>query len=67
MIHLVHKWKAIAAVQRKQPISAEIQLQIPEGAAVYMPKTDVLYRCTECGKLKSDDLSGTWTLEQINS
>jgi len=28
--------------------------------------TDVLYRCSRCGKVRSETIKGRWTLEALN-
>ena len=32
-----------------------------------IPRTDLLRRCTRCGRLKRRSIDGTWTAEQIAS
>ena len=67
MIHLFHEWKAVAMMQRNQPLPkvTELQINAPPGTTLVYPKTDVLYQC-KCGKLKSQELDGRWTMEQID-
>jgi len=35
------------------------------GLMVVYYYTRILYRCTECGRVKTRDVRGTWTLEDL--
>lgn len=64
-MHIFHKWIAVAVRTREQPVGTEMTRYTGEFVAgVATPKTDVLFRCS-CGKIKSEDIHGYWTLEQI--
>lgn len=64
-MHWRHKWEVIAARQRSQPVADDLT-RVPGRFVVDVvtPKTDVLWRCA-CGAVRSDDLHGYWTLEQL--
>lgn len=61
MFHLFHEWKAVAVYHYRwrRPLTNTAYEEMPTG-------TTVLSRCALCGKVKTQDLEGKFTLEQIN-
>jgi hypothetical protein len=59
-----HDWEVRGAMQmyRVTPVYG-IVLQAPSEGT---PITEVLYRCRDCGDVKTETLDGHWTYEQLS-
>lgn len=63
-----HEWKILKVVRlnwipyklKDLPIEKLIQLN-PE------PTTEIFYKCTKCSKVKTEDINGHWSLEELIS
>jgi len=64
-MHFFHKWETVTAqpMLRKQMHPFTFELCDPNGPPENV--TQVLQRCTDCGKLKTQTLSGTWSLSDL--
>lgn len=64
-MHFFHKWEVVTSqpmkMRRLHPFTFD--LCDPNGPPEDV--TQVLQRCTDCGKLKSTTLHGTWTMNDI--
>jgi hypothetical protein len=63
---LLHSYVPVAAMQREEPVPTDMTRVTGEYAAgIAIPKTDILWRCSGCGRVKSTDIHGRWSLDQI--